>query len=282
MARGTRAKRIEIASEAERRFRRKVSWGAECGETRGLFTTFGAPVMTRLRQPERRVLDTLVEAGVARSRSHALAWCVHLVGKHEADWIADLNEALTEVEKVRTRRAQVRTNVAAMPDPNQGGLLDRLGNLVELITTLDVRVTNALEGLEEMRSSVTGLDPVRDDVEVLVADLKTRLDTWDRRLARDLDELKTLAIEKLNGVDELKAALLAKIEEVDVSDITTRFDRMETALMNVERATVNLNNIVQGGMEALPNFVTKRVQADARKQAAAAPAEPLTHDDLGH
>ena len=169
-----------------------------------------------------------------------------------------------------------------MPDPNQGGLLDRLGNLVELITTLDVRVTNALEGLEEMRSSVTGLDPVRDDVEVLVADLKTRLDTWDRRLARDLDELKTLAIEKLNGVDELKAALLAKIEEVDVSDITTRFDRMETALMNVERATVNLNNIVQGGMEALPNFVSKRVQADARKQAAATPAEPLTHDDLGH
>jgi hypothetical protein len=99
----TRGKRIEIASEAERRFRRKVSWGAECGETRGLFTTFGAPVMTRLRQPERRVLDTLVEAGVARSRSHALAWCVHLVGKHEADWIADLNEALTEVEKVRAK-----------------------------------------------------------------------------------------------------------------------------------------------------------------------------------
>ena len=99
----TRARRIDIASEAERRFRRKVSWGAECGETRGLFTTFAAPVMTRLRQPERRVLDTLVEAGVARSRSHALAWCVHLVGKHEADWIADLNEALTEVEKVRAQ-----------------------------------------------------------------------------------------------------------------------------------------------------------------------------------
>ena len=35
--------------------------------------------MTRLRMPERRVLDTLVDAGVARSRSHALAWCVRLV-----------------------------------------------------------------------------------------------------------------------------------------------------------------------------------------------------------
>jgi hypothetical protein len=99
----SRAKRIEIASEAEHRFRRKVSWGADCGETRVLFTTFAAPVMTRLRQPERNLLDTLVEAGVARSRSHALAWCVHLVGKHESEWIADLKEALTEVEKVRSK-----------------------------------------------------------------------------------------------------------------------------------------------------------------------------------
>ena len=30
--------------------------------------------------PERRVLDTLIDAGVARSRSDALAWCVRLVG----------------------------------------------------------------------------------------------------------------------------------------------------------------------------------------------------------
>ena len=37
--------------------------------------------MTRLRQPERLVLDTLVAAGVARSRSEALAWSVRLVGK---------------------------------------------------------------------------------------------------------------------------------------------------------------------------------------------------------
>jgi hypothetical protein len=99
----TRAKRMEIALEAEHRFRRKVSWGAECGETRRLFTTLAAPVMTRLRQAERRVLDTLVEAGVARSRSHALAWCVHLVGRHEAEWIDELKEALSTVEKVRAR-----------------------------------------------------------------------------------------------------------------------------------------------------------------------------------
>jgi hypothetical protein len=57
--------------------------------------------MTRLRLPERGVLDTLVDAGVARSRSEALAWCVRLVGRHQADWIAELRQALVQVEKVR-------------------------------------------------------------------------------------------------------------------------------------------------------------------------------------
>ena len=97
----TRERRIEIALEAQRRFRKKVSWGARCGEIALGFTTVSVPVMTRLRQKDRQVLDTLVEAGVARSRSHALAWCVRLVGEHQEEWIAKLREALTEVEKVR-------------------------------------------------------------------------------------------------------------------------------------------------------------------------------------
>ena len=97
----TRDQRIRIAQEAEHRFDRKVSWGVAVGDTTQLFTTLAVPVMTRLRQPERRVLDTLVEAGVARSRSDALAWCVRLVGRHEGDWLAELREALTAVKKVR-------------------------------------------------------------------------------------------------------------------------------------------------------------------------------------
>ena len=97
----TREARMAIASEAERHFGRTVSWGASVGEVRRLFTTLNVPVMTRLRMPERTVLDTLVEAGVARSRSEALAWCVRLVGQHQADWIAELQAALTHVQKVR-------------------------------------------------------------------------------------------------------------------------------------------------------------------------------------
>jgi hypothetical protein len=97
----TRAQRMRIAEEAQHRFGRRVSWGATCGDRRDLFTTVAAPAMTRLRMPERKVLDTLVDAGVARSRSHALAWCVRLVEKNQDEWLADLRSALTHVEKVR-------------------------------------------------------------------------------------------------------------------------------------------------------------------------------------
>jgi hypothetical protein len=97
----TRQLRIDIAREAEHKFGRKVSWGVTCAGHRVMFTTFSVPVMTRLRQPERLVLDTLVDAGVARSRSDALAWCVRLVGEHQDSWLADLRSALQKVEQVR-------------------------------------------------------------------------------------------------------------------------------------------------------------------------------------
>jgi hypothetical protein len=97
----TREHRIAIASEAEHRFGRKVSWGVDCDGRRVMFTTFSVPVMTRLRQAERQVLDTLVDAGVARSRSDALAWCVRLVGEHQDAWLGDLRSALRKVEQVR-------------------------------------------------------------------------------------------------------------------------------------------------------------------------------------
>jgi Arc/MetJ-type ribon-helix-helix transcriptional regulator len=97
----TRDRRIAIAREAEHRFGRKVAWGVDCDGRRALFTHLSVPVMTRLRQPERRVLDTLVEAGVARSRSEALAWAVRLVGQHSEDWLRELREAMEQVRRVR-------------------------------------------------------------------------------------------------------------------------------------------------------------------------------------
>lgn len=97
----TREGRMKIADEAESRYGRKIAWGASIGDTRALFTHLAVPVMTRLRQDERRVLDTLVDAGVARSRSEALSWCVKLVGEHTDEWLASLRDAMTKVDEVR-------------------------------------------------------------------------------------------------------------------------------------------------------------------------------------
>ena len=99
----TREKRMEIAREAQHRFERKVSWGLAVGDHRELWTHVAAPVMTRLRQPQRLVLDTLVDAGVARSRADALAWCVRLVGQHEDDWLSELRDAMASVADVRAK-----------------------------------------------------------------------------------------------------------------------------------------------------------------------------------
>jgi len=97
----SRAARMRIADAAEHKFGRKVAWGARCGGEDVVFTTLSIPVMTRLRMEERSVLDTLVEASVARSRSEALAWCVRLVRDHESDWIQQLRDALAHVDEAR-------------------------------------------------------------------------------------------------------------------------------------------------------------------------------------
>ena len=98
----TREKRMQISDEAERRFDRPISWGVKVGDKTYLFTHMSIPVMTRLRQKERQVLDSLVDAGVARSRSEAVAWCIRLVDQHESDWLKELREAMSKVAQVRS------------------------------------------------------------------------------------------------------------------------------------------------------------------------------------
>src|SRR5258708_10694622 len=81
----TREKRMQISNEAEHRFERPISWGVKYGDKTFLFTHLSLPVMTRLRQKERMVLDSLVDAGVARSRSEAVAWSIRLLHHHQTD-----------------------------------------------------------------------------------------------------------------------------------------------------------------------------------------------------
>lgn len=98
----TRLQRMKVAEAAQARWGRTVSWVTTCGQVEIAFTTAAVPVMTRLRFDQRQILDTLIDAGVARSRSEALAWCVHQVGEHQADWIGRLKNAMTEVERIRS------------------------------------------------------------------------------------------------------------------------------------------------------------------------------------
>ncbi|WP_199522094.1 hypothetical protein [Geodermatophilus marinus] len=103
----TREQRMAIADAAQERYGRSVAWGAACGDTREVFTNLSVPVMTRLRQAERLVLDTLVDAGVARSRSEALGWAVRLVGQHADSWLTELRDAMASVEEVRARGPRI-------------------------------------------------------------------------------------------------------------------------------------------------------------------------------
>lgn len=99
----TRDARVKIASRAEAKFGRKVSWATGCGGTEAAYTHLSVPVMTRLRIGERQILDTLVAAGVARSRSDALGWCVRLVAEHEGEWLAELRDAISTVDRIRAQ-----------------------------------------------------------------------------------------------------------------------------------------------------------------------------------
>lgn len=116
----TRGTRMHIAEEAQQRFRRNVSWGVRLDGETELFTTAAVPVMTRLRMRERGVLDTLVDAGVARSRSEALAWCVRLVGDNEGPWIETLRGALGAVHEARSAGPKAGGDASARPGAKGG------------------------------------------------------------------------------------------------------------------------------------------------------------------
>jgi len=99
----TRRLRMQIAMELQEIVGRPVAWGMRVGDTSALFTTRSAPVMTRLGRAERDVLDTLVAAGVADTRSSALAYTVRAFAAEHADWLAEVRAAIEQVEQVRAR-----------------------------------------------------------------------------------------------------------------------------------------------------------------------------------
>jgi hypothetical protein len=99
----TRGLRMQLARDLQAIVGRPVAWGMRAGETSALFTTRSAPVMTRLGRAERDVLDTLVAAGVADTRSSALAYTVRAFAAEHADWLAEVRAAIEQVDQVRAR-----------------------------------------------------------------------------------------------------------------------------------------------------------------------------------
>ena len=97
----TRDQRIAVARQGEARYDRPISWGATAGATTQRFTTVHARTATRLDLDQRKLLDHLVEAGIAKNRPQALAWCVTLVQQNEDQWITRLKESLETLNHTR-------------------------------------------------------------------------------------------------------------------------------------------------------------------------------------
>lgn len=113
----TRPLRMRLARDLQKRLGLAVAWGMRAGESEALFTTRSAPVMTRLGRAEREVLDTLVAAGVADTRSSALAYAVRAFATEHADWLAEVRDAIAQVEQVRARLSLTpRSGPPARPD----------------------------------------------------------------------------------------------------------------------------------------------------------------------
>lgn len=99
----TRPLRVRLAREIQAATGLPVAWGLRVGATEELFTSRSAPVMTRLGRAERELLDTLVAAGVAETRSAALGYVVRAFAREHADWLAEMRTALDQVRLVRAR-----------------------------------------------------------------------------------------------------------------------------------------------------------------------------------
>lgn len=99
----TRPLRIRLARDLQAAAGRPVAWGLRIGATEVLFTSRTVPVMTRLGRAERELLDTLVAAGVAETRSAALGYVVRAFAAEHSEWLADMRAAIAQMHSVRGR-----------------------------------------------------------------------------------------------------------------------------------------------------------------------------------
>ncbi|GAB4210644.1 MAG: hypothetical protein OHK0022_44070 [Roseiflexaceae bacterium] len=99
----SRPLRMRLARDLQAATGRPVAWGMRVGTSEELFTSRTVPVMTRLGRAERELLDTLVAAGVAETRSAALGYVVRAFAAEHGEWLAEMRAAITQMHAVRAR-----------------------------------------------------------------------------------------------------------------------------------------------------------------------------------
>ena len=137
--------------------------------------------------------------------------------------------------------------------PTPSSVAERLTGLARLLTSLDQRLIETFEALDRVGSAASRVDSLGDDGADLAADLRQRLAQLDERLNADLDRIRDAVLEKLG--------------ELDVADLSRRLDDMHLAIRNIERAVTRVDATVEGAVDAAPGFVAKRVKESSGKVA---------------
>jgi hypothetical protein len=131
------------------------------------------------------------------------------------------------------------------------GPVERITALAGLVATLDRRVVEAFDALARVGSASAELERLTEETSDLMADLRNRLDRLEARLYSDLDELKAAALDKLG--------------DIDVRALGGRIDNLEVSIQNIERAVTRVDSLVEGVVDTVPEFITRRVRARAER-----------------
>jgi hypothetical protein len=121
--------------------------------------------------------------------------------------------------------------------------------MASLIGTLDRRIVDLFDTVEELRQATAGVSRLSDDGQELIADLRKRLDRIEAKLRID--------------ADEVKHAVLTKLEGIDLDGTGERLGAAEKAIFNIEAAVTRLDRLVSGMVESVPDFITRRVKSRA-------------------
>jgi len=156
------------------------------------------------------------------------------------------------------RAMQAERNDRENGDRGPGGPLQRVGAVAGVIATLDRRIVDLFESIDELRRTSTTVSQLSDEGADFLQELRERLDRIEAKVRIDTDEVKNAVLEKLG--------------EVDVQGIGPRLDGVEKAIFNIETAVTRLDKLVSGMVESVPDFITRRVRA----RALNAEDDPLT------